>query len=266
MSNLVNSKLAVCVAANPKYIYTYLDSFIQNLRTEGNYDGPLVVITNLFASKFLFKIMFQNNDKNIIFLKFKKTKFNKVTESKLEELETGSQPNRHITKRFQWEKLNLFDPKLKSWDYIFYLDINMTIHFDINPIFSELPVKKLFAKADRYPNYDKSLASQFDKTKPDFKILNKEFDLSSKKYFQTGVLYFDTNLIEEKTKYNLIKLSERFPITLTNEQAIMNLYFANTLNCYEELPEQTDGFINYFYWKIENKNIRITKQNTVQNK
>ena len=49
----------------------------------------------------------------------------------------------------------------------------MTIHFDINPIFSEFPVKKLFAKADRYPNYDKPLASQFDQTKPDFKILNK---------------------------------------------------------------------------------------------
>ena len=46
----------------------------------------------------------------------------------------------------------------------------------------------------------------------------------------------------------------------------MNLYFANILNYYVELPEESDGFINYFYWKIENKNIRITKQNTVQNK
>ena len=73
-------------------------------------------------------------------------------------------------------------------------------------------------------------------------------------------------MIEKNTKYNLIELSERFPITLTNEQAIMNLYFANILNCYVELPEESDGFINYFYWKIENKNIRITKQNTVQNK
>ena len=266
MSNLVNSRFAVCVAANPKYIYKYLNSFIKNLRTEGNYDGPLVVITNLFASRFLFKIMFKNNDKNITFLKFKKTKFNKIAESKLENLKTGSQPNRHITKRFQWEKLNLFDPKLKNWDYIFYLDINMVIHFDINPIFSKLPDKKLFAKADRYPNYDKTLASQFDQTKPDFETLGKEFDLSSEKYFQTGVLYFDTNLIEKNTKYDLVKLTNRFPITLTNEQAIMNLYFANILNCYEELPEESEGIISYFYWKIQDKKVRITKQNTVQNK
>ena len=266
MSNPVNSKFAVCVAANPKYIYKYLDSFIKNLRIEGNYSGPLIVITNFFASKFLFKIIFQNKDKNLKFLKFKKTKFNKFTVKKLKNLETGNQPNRHLTKRFQWEKFNLFDPKLKNWDYIFYLDINMTIHHDINPIFSEIPDGVLFAKADRYPNYDKTLASQFDQTKPDFKKLHKEFDLSSEKYFQTGVLFFDTNLIEKNTKYNLIELSERFPITLTNEQAIMNLYFANILNCYVELPEESDGFINYFYWKIENKNIRITKQNTVQNK
>ena len=80
MSNPVNSKLAVCVAANPKYIYKYLDSFIKNLRIEGNYSGPLIVITNFFASKFLFKIIFQNKDKNLKFLKFKKTKFNKFTE------------------------------------------------------------------------------------------------------------------------------------------------------------------------------------------
>lgn len=266
MSNHVNSKFAVCVAANPKYIYKYLDSFIKNLRIEGNYKGTVIVITNFFASKFLFKIMFQNRDKNLRFLKFKKTKFNKITENKLKNLETGNQPNRHLTKRFQWEKFNLFDPKLKNWDYIFYMDINMTIHHDINPIFSEIPEKVLFAKADRYPNYDKTLSSQFDKTKPDFKILSKKFDLSSEKYFQTGVLYYDTKLIERNTKYNLIQLTEQFPITLSNEQAIMNLYFANILNCYKELSEESAGLVNYFYWKIENKQVRITKQNITQNK
>ena len=49
-------------------------------------------------------------------------------------LQTFNDPNRNKTKKFQWHKLHLFDEYMKNWDYIFYLDINMNIHYDINKI------------------------------------------------------------------------------------------------------------------------------------
>ena len=42
---------------------------------------------------------------------------------------------------------------MKNWNYILYLDINLTIHFDINPLLKTLPKGKFFAKADGYPDY-----------------------------------------------------------------------------------------------------------------
>ena len=53
-------------------------------------------------------------------------------------------------------------PELKRWKTILYLDINLTVHHEINAIFDIKPKDCMFAKADGYPNYIKSLSSQFD--------------------------------------------------------------------------------------------------------
>ena len=126
-------------------------------------------------------------------------------------LKTFNDPNRNKTKKFQWHKLHLFDEYLKNWDYIFYLDINMNIHYDLNKILDISPTNCFMARVDTYPNYDRELKSQFDQTHSLFAMLEENYKLEVQNYFQTGVMYFDTNIIEKNTKNEIINLVKTYP-------------------------------------------------------
>ena len=206
------------------------------------------------------------NDKKVKVIKFRKIKFSQKTNASLYSLDTKGKPNRHMTKQFQWHKLNLFDTKLKTWDYIFYIDINMHIHYDINPILEKLPREGLFARADGYPDYQRKLTSQFDLSRNEFSNIKNKYDLEIDYYFQTGILFYDTSIIQENTKANIVSLVEEFPISKTNEQGIMNLYFIFEKNQFNELPLKIGEYVTYYYWLIEGKKIIITKQLSEQYK
>ena len=258
--------ICVAVVANYKYLIKYLNEFDKNLRQNGNFKNQLVVITNYNFLTYLYQLLILFKLPKTKFLRFRNIKFSDETNNALSNLETGSQPNRHINKKFQWHKINLFDKKLKKWEFVFYMDINMTIHHDINPIFNELPIGKLFAREDGYPNFERKLSSQFDLTKKLYQELKNNYDLTIKKYFQSGILFYDTKIISNETKNELIALVEKYPITKTNEQAIMNLYFIFDKNIYKELPYESDEILNYYYWLLTDQKIRITKQTRTQYK
>ena len=255
--------VVVAVVGNFKFLYKYFSSFLYQLRNNGNFNGEVIVITTYFCPTYLIKNL--NKKNKITILRFKKIKFKKNTNYYLNNLQTFDDPNRHKTKKFQWHKLHLFDKKLKKWKYIFYLDINMKIHYDINLIFNNLPKNQIQARADAYPDYNRTLESQFDKTHFIFNNLQDKFDLSITNYFQTGVLYFDTSIISSSTKYEIIELVNSFPISVTNEQGIMNLYFYLLKNLYFELPAEIDDYLSYFYWKVKNKKVIITKASEFYN-
>ena len=260
----MNTDTVICVVADFSYLFKYFKIFKENIRTKGKYQGEIVIITSFTAPTFLFPSIFF--DKKIKIKRFKKIIFSDYADQKLRNLNTKGQPNRHLTKQFQWQKFNLFDKSMKEWKYIFYLDINMKIHHDINFILKIKPKNLLFARSDSYPEYSKSLISQFDQTDNLIKKLNFEFDLTIKNYFQTGILYFDSSIIKNSTIKDLVKLVEKYPITITNEQAIMNLYFIYIRKCYKELPFETEGGFSYYYWKLKDKKIIITKQTVEQYK
>ncbi len=261
MMEIINNKekketFAVCVVGDFKFLRKYYKKFINNLRVEGNYKGDVVIITSKLTPVFLFK---SSNFKNIHFLKFNKIKFDKETETSLKSLNTGTEPNRHIYKNFQWNKLHLFDPDLKKWDFVFYIDINMTIHKSLISLFKIKPYGKIFANEDSSLNEDWTLGGQFDNTNPIYKDLEKNYDLNIKNYFQSGILYFDTNVIETSTKYEILDLVKKYPISKTNEQGILNIYFLFIKKLYKVMPQNLDGLTTYSYWK-KNDSVMITKQ------
>ena len=157
-------------------------------------------------------------------MKKKKIKFSKKTNSTLENLDTGNQPNRHKTKTFNGTSC-IFLEKKWQWDYIFYMDINMHIHFPIIDILKDKPLGKFTARTDGYPDYKFDLQTQFDESNKINSDLRNKYNLDNRYYFQTGVMYFDTKLIEPNTLKEIISLVETYPITKTNEQGILNLYF-----------------------------------------
>ena len=259
-----NEKIAVAIVGNFKYLKKYYKSFYKNIREKGNYKGEIVLITSLFCPTFLFRnIKFENK---VVVLRFKKIHFSTLTKSRLSAIKIENRPNRFNTKKFQWHKLYLFHPKLKEWDYVFYLDINMSIHYDINPILQFKPINKIYARSDGYPDFKNTLRSQFDASMIEFYGLDKKFNLDTTSYFQTGILFYDTKLIDLKFIDNCLALTDKYPITITNEQGILNLHVIENKILFEELPIKFDNFISYFYWLIEGEKIIITKQLTKQYK
>jgi len=262
--NSSDKKKVVAVVSNFKFLKNNFNELYYQLRVPGNYQGEILIITSKFSPCFLIKSIRKKNQVKV--LRFKNIKFNKITEFELNNLETFPDPNRNLTKKFQWHKLHLFDERIKNWDYVFYLDINMKIHYDINRILALTPDNCFMARSDTYPNYDRDLKTQFDQTHPLYEELEKNYDLSVNNYFQTGIMYFDTKIISKQTKNQIINLVNKYPITVTNEQGILNLYLYLQKKIYRELPFKIDGYTSYFYWKLIDEKIIITKQLTTQNK
>ena len=258
-----DTRKAIAVVSNFKFLRNNFDNLYFQLRTFGKYQGEILIITSKLTPTFFIRSIRKKN--NIKILRFKKINFDKKTEFELNNVNTLGGPNRNKTKKFQWHKLHLFDEYFKNWDYIFYLDINMNIHYDVNKILDIIPKNCFMARADAYPDYDRELKSQFDQTHSLFDKLEENYKLEVQNIFRQ-VMYFDTNIIEKNTKNEIINLVKKYPISISNEQAILNLYLPPDKKIYKELPPEIDDFITYFYWKIENKKIIITKKLTEQNK
>ena len=64
-------------------------------------------------------------------------------------------------------------------------------------------------------------------------------------YFQTCVMLYDTNIIHKDTFKNLYELIIKYPISGTNDQGIIALYFTNIEKKYEQIPIKDDNI--YFY-------------------
>lgn len=254
----MKTNTSIAVVVNFKYAWRHLHNFIYEIRHIGKYYGDIVIVTGKFTPLFFLKIL--RNDSKIKIFRFSKIVLSNNAKKKLTETKFNDQPNRFQTKKFQWHKLHLFDESLKAWNFIFYLDVNMKIHHDINPLLELRKNNKLLARADSYPEYKKSLSSQFDKTIKGFEDLNNNFDLNVTDYFQTGLMFYDTSIITNNTKNEIINLVEKYPLSVTNEQGIMNIYFMFIKKCYLEFPEKIDEKITYFYWMIKDKEIVITKQ------
>ena len=250
-------KIALAVVGNYNYLVKNLHSFMSNLKFNGKFEGDVIILTSFFTPTFLIPTIWKF--KNIKILRFKRIKFLKEIKKRYLNLDTKGQPNRFKTKNFQWFKLNLFNKKLKSWDYILYLDINLTIHDDINPIFNIEP-EGIMLKADSYPNYNTKLISQFDTSQNEINLLNSRFNLDDNRYFQTGLMFFNTDIIYDSMVNDILDLANLYPISITNEQGILNLYLQKFDIIAKELPEYINDKIIYYYWMIKGKKIIITKQ------
>ncbi len=242
----------ITVLANKDYIH-HFEKIHNDLRGLGKYNGDIVLLTDLKTNCSQIEKL---NDEKIIIARLDKIKFTKKTNKELNKIKNS----RNKSKPFQWHKLNLFDNYFKQWEFIFYLDINMKIRGNINNILELGENNTLLAPYDAYPNLDWKLDSQFEKESNIFPLLNERYDLSIAKYFQTGILFFDSKIINTNTKRDLINLTEQFPISKTNEQGIMNLYFIFEKNIFSQFPLELNNEITYSYWKIKNKISTITKR------
>ena len=110
----------------------------------------------------------------------------------------------------------------------------------------------LIAHSDAYDTYEQTLKCQFDNSNKLFQDLYKEFNLEID-YFQTGIMLIDTNIILDNTFNELLELANKYPISRTNEQGILAIYFTNIKNYYKPISIYNDYFHLYDYCQ-RNKN------------
>ena len=230
----------VVFVCNQAYFYKLANTCNQ-LVTNGNYKGDICLVigddlidNKLLQSDFIIK--------NKIIIKH----FPNITFSK-EFIEINNKINtdrRNITKKFQWHKLHLFNTFFKRWDYIFYIDCGMTIFSDITPMLNERTENKLLAHSDAYQTYERKLHNQFCINNECFEKLNNIYNLNID-YFQSGIMLYDTKIINENTYDELLKLTYEYPISKTNEQGIMALYFTNIRPLFKQIKTNNEN--THFY-------------------
>jgi len=141
---------------------------------------------------------------------------------------------RNITKKFQWHKLHLFNTWFGKWEFVIYIDCGMKIFSDVTPLLNARKEGKLLAHSDAFPSYVWKLHVQFEHMDPYYSDMKSKYNMDID-YFQTGFILFDTSIIKDDTFDKLYALSLEYPISKTNEQAIMSLYFTNIVPIWEQI-------------------------------
>lgn len=239
----INMNINVCVVfvCDKAYFNKFVNTCNQ-LITNGKYNGNicLVVGDDLNNGELLDCDFIKNN--NITIKYFPNIQFSNDFLIVNNDIKTDG---RNLTKKFQWHKLHLFNTFFKQWDYIFYIDCGMNIFSDISPIINQVTENTLLAHSDAYPTYEWKLHIQFDKTNTEFFTkLNNTYNLDID-YFQTGMMLYDTKIIQNDTYDNLLKLTMEYPISRTNEQGIMALYFTNIQPLFKQINTHNED--TYFY-------------------
>jgi hypothetical protein len=239
------SELCVVMLCNKSYFNKFLNT-CQQLITNGKYKGDIcLIIGNDLKDNYLLRHNLILNN-NIYIKHFPDLNF---PEEVLKVFYDMERPAHWVLKLFQYHKLYLFDIFFKKWKYILYIDCAIKVFSDILPIINTKKENTLLAHSDAYPTYVWKLKDQFNKK---LKTINnkyldeleKMYDLDID-YFQTCVMLYDTNIIHKDTFKNLYELIIKYPISGTNDQGIIALYFTNIEKKYEQIPIKDDNI--YFY-------------------
>lgn len=235
--------MSICFVfvCNKNYFSKFINT-CNELITNGKYKGDIcLVIGNDLLNDDLLKCDMIINNK-IIIKHFPDIVF---TNEWLEINSKIKTDGRNLTKKFQWHKMHLFNTYFKRWEYIFYIDAGMKIFSDVSPLLNEQTKNTLLAHSDGYPSYEWKLDIQFCKSNEEYytKLSNK-YNLNID-YFQTGIMLFDTEIINDNTFTDLLNLSFEYPISRTNEQGIIALYFTNIRPLFKQIKTHNEH--TYFY-------------------
>lgn len=158
----------------------------------------------------------------------------------------------YLTKRpGLYLKYNVFDTYFKQWDTVAYLDAGAVVLGDFGRIKTSCePRGWLYAHCDGYPTYEWKLGCQFafDVFDPREAHMMKRKYAMGCDYFQSTLMIFSSSILEPGLPDKLFALHERYPISTTGDQAILNLYFLLERGLWRPLPVRDDrGFLYDFH-------------------
>lgn len=249
MKQEIKTKMSVVVVCCNEKDYQRAETTLENIRTKGKWVGDLVWVAVDFDPHVDFVDKWQVRV-------LKRTAYDMTWMWKLrQEHPFHGTDGRETSKLVQFSKWRVFDHELKIYRSLLYIDTGMHINHPIAPIFSIEHKDRFVAPDDRFPFDDptKNFKKQWDmEAMPDkFKALEQYCQeelggdaLEKGGYFLNCMWLMDTSLIRPETQPELLGLARRFPISRTNEMAVMNLHF---LKYWTPLPEKI-GNLHLFDW------------------
>jgi len=228
---------------------------IRDLRTHGQWNGPIVLIVVDFMPTFEEIASFGP--------KFLCLPVSHIDHSALWEvwkthpIRTQAD-NSQYTKFYQWDKFYVFTPFFKTWKRVVFIDAGARVCRPVAPLL-DLEYKGKFLCPDDSDPYDNGnrLAVQFDfDTNPAvtahfYEVFGR--DCLSERYFLDCFFLFDTELIKDSTFPTLKQWIFEFPISCRNDMGILNLYMHIYRRVWTPLPQiLPDGSGYYFGWNESN--------------
>lgn len=226
---------------------------IIDLRTKGNWNGQIVLITIDFDLTSNLKDFYNITEAN--FSKIDTTELlSKIGISGF----IDTTDKREVTKLLQWEKLHIFDNYFSQWSRVVFLDAGLRILDDVKYLLEIDYKNKLVAPKDGklyedqcfncQLSYDKS--QLIDSLKDEFgeKILNSNYMLNC-------IWIYDTNILKVCDKNQLIEAMNKYTFCKTNEMGIMNIMFHFKYNLWERMPiKASNGKIMFDWCELNNPN------------
>ena len=218
---------------------------IIDLRSKGNWKGPIVLVTIDFELNNNFKDFY-----NITEIKFPMIDKSVLLE-KIGPCGFSNSDKRELTKLNQWEKIHIFDDYFKKWERVVFLDAGLRVLDDVSHLLSLDYKDKILAPIDG-KNYDHNkFECQLSNDKPELiSSLVATFGESILKsnYMLNCIWIYDTNILNLCDKSQLIEAMNNYPLCKTNEMGIMNLLFHFKYHLWEPFPMKASNNKYLFDW------------------
>lgn len=232
-----NPSTAVVMVCDEKYFSKAMQT-ISDVRTAGKWCGDIVLMVSDFMpdTEFINKydvIIRQIHHIDTILL---------VNEWKSHPIRPMDD-HRHTIKLTQWDKLHVFDDWFSKWDRVIYLDSGLCVLDNIDSLLCIPWRGKICGPDDSHPGDNgRRFGCQLDLDANSRvnDILFSDFskDILQLKYFLNCMWIYDTSLLKICNCIHLEDGMNKYPISLTNEMGIMNLYFTCKHNVWSPFPEK----------------------------
>jgi len=234
------------VIVTDSHYYSKAKRTIADLRSKGNWQGDVVVISIDFDLNTNFKDFY-----NITELQFNKIDKTNLLANIGPDGFIDSTDKREINKLVQWEKLHVFDDYFRRWQRVVYLDAGLRVFDDVKYLL-ELDYKnKLLAPTDGNINEANIFKSQISYSKPE--LINDliyeygDYILDSK-HMLNCIWIYDTDILNLCNKTQLIEAMNKYTFCKTNEMGIMNLMFHFKYKLWDSLPVKASNNKILFDW------------------
>jgi len=218
---------------------------IVDLRSKGNWKGPVVLIT----------IDFELNNNFKDFYNITEVKFPKIDKtSLLEKIGPNGFSNsdkRELTKTNQWEKLHIFDDYFKQWQRVVFLDAGLRVLDDVSYLLSLDYKNKILAPIDGKHYDHNKFECQLSNDKPEYihSLVSTFGDsILTSKFMLNCIWIYDTSILDLCDKNQLIEAMNNYPFCRTNEMGIMNILFHFKYHLWEPFPIKASNNKYLFDW------------------